>query len=267
MRHVLRLSIPALGLIVAVGSTLAFTARQESDDDEVVQLSRLPEAVRRTIREHAQGGDIEKIERGTEHGRVVYEVEVEGAVGDFEFIVAQDGTFLGEDQEEADEADAEHAEAIAFDDAPMAVRDAYGRLAGDATASRVERITDEEVTKYEIEFAVNGGNASLTLAETGDLLERESPVPVNTLPDAIRREIRNDFPGAQVKAAEAVEVHYFEMEIEVNGRTIEVAAFATGDIEDHIGGIRDRDRDEADEDHEEHHGRAHHDEHEDEDDE
>lgn len=272
MHRSLKTTILVTGLVAAAGGTLAFTASQQPEDDEVVQLSNLPAAVQRTIREHAKGGEIEQIELSSDDGKVVYEVEVEGARGDFEFMVGADGAYLGEDHEEADddngdgrrndgdEDDEEHAEVIKLTDAPNAVRNAFSRLSGGAAASKVERITDEEVTKYEIEFVANGGTASLTLADTGDLLERESPVAADALPEAVRREIQKDFPGATVKAAEAVELHYFEIEVVFDGRTVEVSALATGDIEDHVGPGGEDDDDHAGADEDEHHQRGHHEE-------
>lgn len=258
MKLLLRTTVLGIGLIAAAGGTLAFTAHRLSDDDEVVHLTQLPAAVQRTIREYAKGGKIERIERSTEDGRVAYEVEVEGAGGDFEFLVGPDGAYVGEDQEEADDDDEqrgshegddeEHVEVIKFGDAPQAVQNAFSRLAGGAAASKVERITDEEVTRFEIEFAADGGTASLTLAEAGDLLERESPMEVGKLPEAVLREVQKDFPGATIEAAEAVELHYFEIEVVVDGKTFEVAAFATGDIEDHAGPGGDDDENGADAD-------------------
>lgn len=275
MHRALKTSVLVTGLVAAAGGTLAFTANQQPDDDEVVQLSNLPLAVRQTIREHAKGGEIEQIERSDDDGKFVYEVEVEGAQGDFEFMVGTDGAYLGKDHEEADDDhdegrwnqdgdeddDEEHAEVIKLNNAPNAVRNAFSRLAGGAAATKVERIIDEEVTKYEIEFAADGGTASLTLAATGDLLERESPVAADALPEAVRREIQKDFPGATFKAAESVELHYFEIEVVVDGQTMEVSAFATGDIEDHVGPGGDEDDEEhAGDDEDEHDERGHHEE-------
>lgn len=272
MHRSVKTSVLVAGLIAAAGGALAFTASQQPKDDEVVQLSNLPAAVQRTIREHAKGGEVEQIERSSDDGKVVYEVEVESARGDFEFVVAADGAYLGEDHEEADDDhdegrsnyggtennDDEHAEVVNLDDTPNAVRTAFSRLSGGAAASRVERISAEEVTKYEIEFAANIGTASLTLADTGELLERESPVAVDALPEAVRREIQKDFPGATVKAAEAVELHFFEIEVVVDGRTIEVSALATGDIEDHIGPGGEDNDDHANADEDEHQERGDH---------
>lgn len=171
------------------------------------------------------------------------------------------------DEEQADGDDQEHTAVIQLDAAPKAVRDAFARHAHGAAPTRVEEITVEEVKKYELEFAANGGTASMTFADTGDLLEREMPVHADALPAAVRHEIQKDFPGATIKAAEAVELHYFEMEVEVNGKTIEVVALATGDIEDHVGpgGGRD-DEDQAEDDDDENEDHARHRNHEEDDD-
>src|SRR4030095_14640132 len=65
------------------------------DDDETVTLEQCPAAVQATIKEHAGDATIVEIERTTDHGEVLFEVDAQGADGIFEFDVAEDGTFRG----------------------------------------------------------------------------------------------------------------------------------------------------------------------------
>lgn len=265
-------------LVLMAGAAIGFTTTV-GGEDEVIKLSDAPAAVQKTIREHAQGGTIEKIERSTEHGKTVYEVEVDGRSGDFEFVVGSDGTYLGADTEDEDEDDeqgernergeqpdendSEDVTVIDFSAAPAAIRQAFSSHSGNANATKVERIEEEGVTKYEIEYSLPAGTASMTFAATGEVMEVESPVTLDALPEAVRREVLHDYPGARITAAEGVQLFYYEMDVEVNGKTIEVAAFATGDIEDRLLGDegsegedaghakKGRDSDEDDEDGEE----------------
>ena len=90
-------------LVLVVGCAGERSHRHEDNDDESVELADVPVAVRRTIEANLRGGTIDELERSTDGGRVTYDVEVESASGDFEFEVAEDGTFLGIDSEDEDE--------------------------------------------------------------------------------------------------------------------------------------------------------------------
>ncbi|MBK7403886.1 MAG: hypothetical protein IPJ41_04430 [Phycisphaerales bacterium] len=148
---------------------------------------------------------IEKIERSTEGGKTVYEVSTEGANGDGEFLVAEDGTYLGQEQEDDDNEQGEAATRagrsasedvteIDFAAAPAPVRDVFNRSTGNAKATKVERIVDEGVTKFEIEFARPAGTASMTLSDRGDVIEVESPVAIDSLPEAVTKAVLTTTP-------------------------------------------------------------------------
>ncbi|MBK7403875.1 MAG: PepSY-like domain-containing protein [Phycisphaerales bacterium] len=247
----------ATALVVLTGAAIGFTTTR-GDEDEVVKLKDVPAAARQAIQDHSKGLKIEKIERSTEGGKTVYEVSTEGADGDGEFLVAEDGTYLGQEQEDDDNeqgeaaehgrAEAPHSEDVTeidFAAAPAPVRDVFNRSTGNAKATKVERIVDEGVTKFEIEFARPAGTASMTLSDRGDVMEVESPVAIDSLPEAVTKAVLHDYPGAKIKAAEGVQLFYYEMDVEVNGKTIEVAAFATGDIEDRLVGDEESDGEHA----------------------
>jgi len=283
------------GSAVGMGALMSeVNGNETGQEDEVVSLSQVPGAVRKTIMEHAMGGKIEQIEKSDEDGEVVYDVEVEKGGHDFEFEVANDGTFLGTDHEDEDEHadedddgdsdeaddeadDGEQVFEIAFGDAPRSVRDSFEDHTDDAKPTLVERIIDEEVTKYEIEYAHKGHTASMTFTDHGEIMEMESAVEIHRLPKAIRDEIMKDYPGATIEAAEAVQLFYYEMDVMVDGKVIEVGAFASGDIEDRLvpqqedeegnaHGGNDDDDDELDDDEGDQHEHGDHDENEEDDD-
>lgn len=258
----------AITLVALSGAAIGMGGYKPGDDDEVVSLRNVPVAVRQTIEQHAKGGTIEKIERSTEDGEIVYEVEVEGHRGDFEFVVGKDGLFLGTDHEDDDDEheDADHENddgdeeadqpeqvfEITFADAPRAVRDTFEDRTDGAKPTKVERIVDEDVTKYEVEYARHRDTASMTMSDKGEVLEMETPVAVKHLPAAVRAEIMKDYPGATIEAAEAVQLFYYEMDVVVDGKTVDVVALATGDIEDWFSNDNENgEEDHADGDHEE----------------
>ncbi|MBC8217772.1 MAG: hypothetical protein H8E73_04850, partial [Planctomycetes bacterium] len=75
---------------------------------EQVSIEELPQAVKATILERAQSGEIDKIERGSEDGQVIYEAEVTVAGKDVELKVAPSGKLLGKEVEEENDDDEEN---------------------------------------------------------------------------------------------------------------------------------------------------------------
>ncbi|HEX5010679.1 MAG TPA: hypothetical protein VFY71_09770, partial [Planctomycetota bacterium] len=73
---------------------------------------------------------------------------------------------------------------------------------------------------------------SATLSDGGHVMELERELPVDTLPAAVQAALKHDFPGATVDKAEAVQVSYFEVQVNSGGRKHDVKVYATGDIED-----------------------------------
>lgn len=259
MTRRMRITLTCAMLTIAAGAAIGWTTVGDGDD-EVVKLADVPQAARQVIEEHARGGEIREIERSKEKDGTVYEVKVKGADGTFEFVVAENGKYLGEDHEDEDgqgemeDGDNEHGEAaddeqvtvIQFAEAPASVRAAYSKVAGNAAATRVERIEDEGAVKYELEFAGDGGPASVTIADHGEVMEIEHAASLDKLPEAVRREVMKDYPDAKINEIGAVQAFYYEIDLTVDGRRQEIKVLATGDIEDEGGEHADR----GDEDHE-----------------
>ena len=104
----------AAGLAVSLSAASAWATL---DADERVRLEECPAAVRTTIENamarqaRLSGGAITEIERTTDHGRILFEVDVKTEDGIVEFDVAADGTFVGfEDGGPEDEDDGEDPE-------------------------------------------------------------------------------------------------------------------------------------------------------------
>tara|TARA_R110000744_G_scaffold380529_1_gene501802 strand:- start:10027 stop:10827 length:801 start_codon:yes stop_codon:yes gene_type:complete len=254
MKNKARKALYIVAIAAAAGAAIGFTAPL-IQGEETVKLAELPKAVRHTIDQHAKGGKIEQIERETEDGIVVYSVEVEGKGGDFEFEVGEDGTFMGMDTEDEGDGESDNYEQvfeIPFSEAPRAVQDAFNTKTNHEKPTRVERIVDESITKYEIEHNHLGATASITLTDLGEIIEIETPVRSNQIPGAVLKEIMKDYPGAKIQDAEHVQLFYYEMDVLVDGKIIEVAAFATGDLEDYLLGDQSDENGHADHDGDDH---------------
>jgi hypothetical protein len=96
---------------VAIGAMSA----DLSETDAPIALDECPLAVQETIKAHLDGGTITELERTTDHGEVLYEVDLRTDDGVVEFDVAEDGTFRGyelddddDDESEDDDSDDEH---------------------------------------------------------------------------------------------------------------------------------------------------------------
>ena len=76
----------------------------DEDGDVQVTLAECPPAVQATILQHVGDGVINEIERAPSGN---YEVEVAAPNESFEFVVAGDGTYLGDDDDGDDDDDDE----------------------------------------------------------------------------------------------------------------------------------------------------------------
>lgn len=218
--------------------------------EETISLDKVPEAVRQTIEKYAEGAEIKEIELEKKNDKEVYEVEILKDGKEVDFAVSSDGQFLGfeEEEEEEGEKEEEIEKEIELAQAPQAVQDAISKIVGDNPIKKVIEETEEGVASYEAEYTVGDVEHSVECAATGEILELEHSIDVNALPAAALKEINKDYPGAVIKEAEAVQVFFYEVEIEINSKKHEFKVYATGDIEDEDG---DDDNEDDDDDHEE----------------
>ena len=134
------------------------------------------------------------------------------------------------DEDEVEEDEEADEETIDLKQAPQAVRDAATRIVGSAKLVGVSKETDDGVTTFEVEYLVDGNECSATLSEGGEVLELERRIPNAKLPAALMRALNAKYPGAKVGKAEKVEVHYFELELEIDGKLRKVSASASGEF-------------------------------------
>lgn len=212
-------------LATAVAASVGFMAL---DDEERVSLSQVPAAARATIQKYATGAKIMEIEKSVKDGKTIYEVEIKLGGAERDFMVASDGTFLGWEQEGKEDEE----KRISIGQAPPAVQAAILKIVGGNPIKEIVMEMDDGVAEYEAEYTVNGVEHSVTCAATGHVMELEHGVPATSLPPAVLSALARRFPGAKIKEAAAVQVFFHEVELEKDGKKVEVSVMASGEIED-----------------------------------
>lgn len=90
------MKITKLLIAAVVGLAFSVTAlATEESTGEVVELNKLPAAVQKTIKEKAAGGEIVRIEKENDNGKLNYEVTVKTKGKEWEFEVDKNGKYLG----------------------------------------------------------------------------------------------------------------------------------------------------------------------------
>ncbi len=187
MRSMIALVLPVLSLVAAgctstdVRSGLLGEVEAVGDDVQVT-LEECPAAVQATILDHADGAPIVEIERTTEHGETLFEVDAQGREGIFEFDVAEDGTFRGieadddDDGDDDDDADDDDDDDDGDDDededgdvqvtlaeCPAAVQATIAQQVGRGSINEIER---SPAGNYEVD--ANGPNGQFEFVVAGD---------------------------------------------------------------------------------------------------
>jgi len=217
----------ALGAIGTAGISVVL-----AEDEEVVSLDQVPAAVRTTIEQHAGQHPIAKIERETENGAVVYEVEQRVNGQEVEFQVSASGEYLGPEAEEADddddgeEDDAE--ENVAWDELPKAVQDGLATALGGATPEDLARELEHGLVTYEAEYEANGAEYAVKVSDNGNILESEERISAAELPAAVVDRLAHIAPNAEINEVELVTVTFYEIELKSKGKTREMRMFANG---------------------------------------
>lgn len=216
----------ALAAMMFVGSAYA--------DGQKVELKDVPAAVKATIDSNTpSGATIQEIELEEEGGQKLYSVEFKAGDKESEVEISTDGKLLKkEDAESEDKEDDDKDEAdektITAEELPAAAKSAIENLSKSATLDKVTKETEDGATAYEAEYKENGAKASVKVSEDGQVLEVEKHA--SETPAAVKAAIDKKYPGGTVKSTEAVEVHFYEVKVEANGKTHEVKLNAAGSI-------------------------------------
>ena len=161
MQHQLKSGVVALtaGLLLAIGAVAA--AKKNEDKPQRVVLADLPAPARAAVEKWLAGGTIKKIEKETEDGKVVFDVEATVKGKHAEADIAADGTVLTTE------------ESVAYDSLPKAVRDAAEKYFGSAKGLNASEEIEKGKASYEIEGQKDNKKVTLKFDDAGKILEEE----------------------------------------------------------------------------------------------
>jgi uncharacterized membrane protein YkoI len=122
---------------------------------------------------------------------------------------------------------------VALDQAPAAVRDSVTKTVGSNKLDRLTRESEDGKVVYEAEYHANGVKHSLSVRETGEVIEDEQPVAVADLPPAVSKAVSAKHPDGTLAEAELVEAggqKFYEVVVRVGKPEREVKVNAAGQI-------------------------------------
>jgi hypothetical protein len=150
-------------LIVGISGCAGILGHGEKKEGpgQQISLSEIPSPARTVIERLTTGGEIKKIEKEEEGGKVIYDVEAVVKDKDVEYDVASDGTVLSRE------------ESIAYDLLPAAVKTAVEKYFGSSEGLKAHREIEKGETFFEVEGRKAGSNIALKLTEMGKIIEEE----------------------------------------------------------------------------------------------
>jgi uncharacterized membrane protein YkoI len=146
------------GLVLAMVAVAAEN-KPEQPPQKVV-LADLPAPARAAVEKWLGDGTIKQIEKETENGKVLYDVEATVKGKHVETDIAADGTVLTTEEE------------VAFDSLPKAVRETAEKYFGTAKLHASKEIGDGK-TSFEVEGKKGDNKVTLKLDDAGNITGEE----------------------------------------------------------------------------------------------
>jgi len=159
MRHLIFRAVLVALLIVGIAGCAA--KEKKEAPAEKVSLSQIPSPARAVIEKLTAGGQIKSIDKETQDGKAIYDVEAKVGDKDVEYDVAEDGAILTNE------------ESVAYDSLPAEVKTAVRNYFGSADGLKASKEMEKGKTFYEVEGSKAGSKVALKLSDTGKILEEE----------------------------------------------------------------------------------------------
>ncbi len=127
---------------------------------------------------------------------------------------------------------------VQFDALPDSVKNAALAIIDKRNISKISQIDSNNLIKYRIEVDKAENNKEVTswdieIASNGKIMKLAKEVPYYTLSYPQMQEIEKRYPGIKVIEAEAVDIHFYDVIGDVNGKTVNFRFYENGLIEDH----------------------------------
>jgi len=152
---------------LAVGLTLVAMGRAEDDKAKKIPLDKAPKAVRDAIQGRFPGADVNSIEKETEKGKVVYDVELKQKGRKYEMDIQEDGTIIEIEKE------------VALNDVPAPVMQALKAKFPKATIKEVmevNKVTGKRETPDHYEVTIETADKKtqeVTVSLDGKSIKKE----------------------------------------------------------------------------------------------
>ena len=146
-------------LSIAIAAITVGCKSTEEGKATRVSVSELPEPARAAVNKLTAGGQIEKIDKEIEKGKVIYDVEATVGGKHVEYSIGEDGSVLGTET------------SIEISELPPPVRAAAEKYFGTTTGLKAMKGVEEGKTHYEVEGKKDGKNAEVTFDPSGNRTE------------------------------------------------------------------------------------------------
>jgi len=113
---------------------------------------------------------------------------------------------------------------------PAGVRAAFEALRPGETPTEVEKEIEDGKVVYEAEYRGAKGDADITVDADGKLVVTKTKVKAKDLPEAITKAVQTQYKGATIKEAESTNLGYYELDLRVNGKKVEIVVQDDGTV-------------------------------------
>ena len=165
--HPYRITLRLATLILGLG--LATSSHAKSD--EVFDVSKLPKAVQKTVKEQVADGKIVKMRKETVDRRVAYGVECAKGEKKWQIEVAPDGKLLL------------RAEEMKLTDLPAAAQKTVQQNAANGKIESIANVTEDGQSYYEAAVTFNGQEKTFIVGVDGKLIDTQIPENQVRLPE------------------------------------------------------------------------------------
>ncbi len=157
--------------LVALVLALGLATSSHAKSDEIADVSKLPRAVQKTVKEQVADGKILKIQKETVDRRIAYGVECAKGEKKWQIEVAPDGKLLL------------RAEEMNLTDLSAAVQKTVRERAANGKIESIANVTENGQSYYEAAVTFNGQEKTFIVGVDGKLLDTQIPDNQARLPE------------------------------------------------------------------------------------
>lgn len=188
---------------------MSFVFASAASAADGVKMETLPAMIQKAIQLQVGDGKLDSIDKVSEDGEVIYDVEMTKDGKDRDFSVGESGELL--------------AAEVFLPELPAAVQKTIQSQLGKGKLGDIYKARDEGEVSYDVEMTREGKARSFTVSDKGAILEEQ--VFLNELPAPIRKAIQKNSGGATLgeitkSTDEGEAIYYAEVNKGATTRTL-----------------------------------------------